>query len=329
MLISGTKYVELKIKASGFGAINYNGAINPVTGRGYYDHDLKKNMDNVIFPKARGDKMVCSAACIKSHLFGAETKYLANMGRTSFEGASKDHRANTLRLTEPEQSQIYGTSFCGLVRGYMLTSKGSSAIARNSPLCLSDFVNQTETCNFKEVGVNQNSLDSEGKRSANSFFHAVTWGDTEYTAKALINIEELQFISLDNSFNNAAIEYSLDSNVGPEEQQENVSRHLDKTLTELAELNGKTDAGFEFARFKRKGALLAVDEFGILLNQGSIDLFVNETVRRFRELLIVKGKAMLKVDSVAVTYHEQSNLADHKEEPGEYAQFFEPVEDEL
>src|SRR5690606_7972223 len=86
-------------------------------------------------------------------------------------------------------------SLTGLIRGYVVPA---SQCKRTSPLLLEDFVDQLGNGNFEQFG-------QAGERDSSSFFSKTTFGDTKYISYGSISMEQLQFISLDNKFDRAAM----------------------------------------------------------------------------------------------------------------------------
>lgn len=192
--ITGIKSVDFKITALGHGVVNWNG---PTTlsneGRTVDNHTLPKlrgytNLTGKVkdetgykYKKEATDinfketPLYISQNCIRHHLFRAQ--------------------AFDLHFAAEKNLEKVLASITGLVRGYVVPS---SQCKRTSPLLLEDFVDQLGNGNFEQFG-------QAGERDSSSFFSKTTFGDTRYISYGSLSIEQLQFISLDNKFDRAAM----------------------------------------------------------------------------------------------------------------------------
>ena len=332
--IEGIKYVEFTAKASGFGVVNHNGNFDPDQSPNRSKEGGKNSdYENMVFPKKRGGQLYISNNCLRAHLFQDDARGFSQMERLGHAKNLEDKVNNAITLTKPELSQRLGVSFLGLLRGYMLTEKGGEAIARETPLILSDFVNSTQNVNKQEVGINHLARDESGKAS-NSFYLSETWGDTEYDGKGAISIQKLQFISLDNRFGRCAISLSTDVNIPKEDEVKNLIDELLNNLVTIGEqhdIDGK-GAKVEYGIFQKKGALFKCPEVGLLLNDIAIDILVAEMMERISSLEIIKGKGYMSVNELNVRFNENDRFlvnepSGREERSSGYAQYYEKVED--
>ena len=135
-------------------------------------YKYKKEATDIDFKK---NPLYISQNCIRHHLFREQAFDLHNAGERNLQ-------------------QVL-TSVTGLIRGYVVPS---SQCKRTSPLLIEDFVDQLGNGNFEQFG-------QAGARDSSSFFSKTTFGDTKYHSYGSIGIEQLQFISLDNKFDRAAM----------------------------------------------------------------------------------------------------------------------------
>jgi hypothetical protein len=202
--VTGVKSVDFKITARGYGVVNWNGPTS-LSNEG-------KTVDNHTLPKLRGytnltgrikeengykykkeatdidfkkTPLYISQNCIRHHLFRDQ--------------------AFDLHFAKEKDLSLVIHSITGLIRGFVVPS---SQCKRTSPLLLEDFVDELGNGNFEQMGrsgTKEKETNKKGEDKSNSFFSKTTFGDTKYTSYGSISIEQLQFISLDNKFDRAAM----------------------------------------------------------------------------------------------------------------------------
>lgn len=294
--ITGIKSVDFKITAFGHGVVNWNG---PTTLTG----DDGKTVDNHTLPKLRGytnltgkvkeetgykykkeatdidfkqTPLYISQNCIRHHLF---------------RGQSFD-----LHFASDKNIQKVLSSLTGLVRGYVVPS---SQCKRTSALLIEDFVDQLENGNFEQFG-------QAGARDSSSFFSKTTFGDTQYLSYGSISIEQLQFISLDKKFDRAAM-------VIKEGQGEVIAQEITSFLLSLND-QLKPLAIFH-PNYVRAGTIFEEGEAGILLNNDAIQILVDATLNKLRNLSIRQGKGYMYVETVEVDYNDSNQMMRIKRHP--------------
>lgn len=301
--VTGIKSVDFKIKAYGYGVVNWNGPTTLQSNgrivdnhslpklRGYTNftgklsekgYQLKKDPSEMNFKidDKDGTPMYISQNCIRHHLFRDQAFDL--------------HFAKEKDLTDVL------ASITGLIRGYVVPS---SQCKRTSPLLLEDFVDQLGNGNFEQMGRSgskEKGKDDKGDDVAsNSFFSKTTFGDTEYTAYGSISIEQLQFISLDKKFDRAAMIIS-------EGQGEKIAETVAAFIKSLDPLR-EPKAVFH-KNYVRGGTIFEEGEVGILLDNTAIDILVKETIRMITELSIKQAKGYMYVDEVTVDYNDSHKM---------------------
>lgn len=314
--VTGTKSVDFKIRAFGHGVVNWNG---PTTlsseGRTVDNHTLPKlrgytNLTGKIkdetgykYKKEATDinfketPLYISQNCIRHHLFRDQAFDLHFAGEKSLDKVL--------------------ASITGLLRGYVVPA---SQCKRTSPLLIEDFVDQLGNGNFEQFG-------QAGERDSSSFFSKTTFGDTEYLSYGSISIEQLQFISLDNKFDRAAM-------IIKDNQGEAIAEQVQDFIKSLAP-NREPKAIFH-ANYVRKGTIYNEGETGILLDQVAIDILINTLLEMIKELAIRQAKGYMYVDSLEVDYNNSNKMMRIKRSPEEanttptsdYAVYFEANNDE-
>lgn len=297
--ITGIKSIDFKITALGHGVVNWNGPTS-LSSEG-------RTVDNHTLPKLRGytnltgkikdetgykykkeatdinfkeNPLYISQNCIRHHLFREQ--------------------AFDLHFADENNLEKVLASITGLIRGYVVPA---SQCKRTSPLLIEDFVDQLGNGNFEQFG-------QAGERDSSSFFSKTTFGDTKYISYGSISIEQLQFISLDNKFDRAAM-------VLTENQGENVALAVEKFIKSLnQERNPK--ATFH-KNYVRKGTIFEIGEVGLLLNEDAIRTLVEETIEKIRNLSIRQAKSYMYVDDVVVDYNDSNQMMRIKRAPNDVA----------
>lgn len=324
--VTGIKSVDFKIKACGYGVVNWNGSTT-LTG------DDGKTVDNHTLPKLRG----------YSNLTGKvkdETgyKYKKQAGDIDFmetplyisQNCIRHHlfrdQAYDLHYAKDKNLLDVLSSITGLIRGYVVPS---SQCKRTSPLLITDFVDQLGNGNFEQLSNASSSeeiLQADGsksyKRGENSIFSKTTFGDTEYIAYGSISIEQLQFISLDKKFDRATMVIKA----GDGDKIAQTIQAFIKTLAPQRE----PKASFH-TNYVRKGTIFQEGEVGILLDNTAIDILVCETLSMLKDLNIKQAKGYMYVEEIDVDYNDSNKMMRIKRNPdqanyecqSDYAVYFE------
>ncbi len=293
--ITGIKSVDFRIRALGHGVVNWNGPTNLAQENG-------TTVDNHTLPKLRGytnlsgkvketgykyrkeptdidfkkTPLYISQNCVRHHLFREQ--------------------AYDLHYAKDKNLEKVIASMTGLIRGYVVPS---SQCKRTSPLLIEDFVDQLGNGNFEQFG-------QAGERNSTSFFSKTTFGNTEYLSYGSISIEQLQFISLDNKFDRAAM-------IIKEGQGEKVAQLVQDYIKTL---NPSLEPKAVFhENYVRNGTIFEEGEIGILLNQDAIHILVESTVQKIKELSIRQAKSYMYVDDVQVDFNESSKMMRIKRDP--------------
>lgn len=314
--ITGIKSVDFKITALGHGVVNWNG---PTTLK--VDEDSKLGKNNHTMPKLRGytnltgevsekgykhvkeptdvdfrqTPLYISQNCVRHHLFRAQ--------------------AFDLHYAAERELEKVLASITGLIRGYVVPK---SQCKRTSPLLLEDFVDQLGNGNFEQFG-------QAGKRDNSSFFSKTTFGDTKYISYGSISMEQLQFISLDNKFDRAAM-------IIKDNQREAVAKVIEEYIKSLNPV--LNPQALFHPNYVRKGTIFEIGEAGILLNQDAIQALVETTLEMVKNLSIRQAKSYMYVDEVIADFNHSNQMMRIKRTPDqisprpekEYAVYFESKE---
>ena len=295
--ITGIKSVDFKIKALGHGVVNWNGPTNLA-------HEDGRTADNHTMPKLRGytnlsgkvkdtgykyrkeptdidfkkNPLYISQNCVRHHLFRDQ--------------------AYDLHFAKDRNLEKVIASITGLIRGYVVPS---SQCKRTSPLLIEDFVDQLGNGNFEQFG-------RAGKRDSSSFFSKTTFGDTEYLSYGSISIEQLQFISLDNKFDRAAM-------IIKEGQGDKVAQLIQDYIKSL---NPELSPRAVFHKnYVRNGTIFEEGENGILLNQDAMQILVDMTIQKIEELSIRQAKSYMYIDEIKIDFNDSTKMMRIKRNPDE------------
>ena len=308
--VSGIKSVDFKVKACGHGVVNWNGVTNLAQENG-------TTVDNHTLPKLRGysnlsgkvkdtgykyrkeptdidfskNPLYISQNCIRHHLFR--------------------NQAYDIHYAKDSTLEKVLASITGLIRGYVVPA---SQCKRTSPLLIEDFVDQLGNGNFEQFG-------QAGERDSSSFYSKTTFGDTEYISYGSISIEQLQFISLDDKFDRK----SMTIEVG---QGEIIAQSIQDFIQSLN--NDLSPKATFHENYVRNGTIYEEGENGILLNEDAIQILVETTIEKLKELSIRQAKSYMYVDEMTVDYndsskmmrikHDSSQIVEQKD--GDYAVYF-------
>ena len=294
--VTGIKSVDFKIKALGHGVVNWNGPTTLQSDgriidnhtlpklRGYTNltgkesdkgYKLKKDPSDIDFKQ---NPLYISQNCIRHHLF-------------------RDQALSDLQ--DPVVAQNMDRLLCsitGLVRGYVIPATENK---RTSALLITDFIDQKGNGNFEQMGRSgskEKRATKSGEEKSTTLFSKTTFGDTEYNGYGSISIEQLQFISFSDKFSRRAMMIN-----SPKEGQEIAN----KIVAFLNKIGNTNSAGAIYHdNYVRRGAIFDIGEEGLLLNDQSIDILVNETIDLLRNLNIRQAKGYMYVDSVEVDYND-------------------------
>jgi hypothetical protein len=288
--IQGIKSVDFKITALGHGVVNWNGPTT-LSNEG-------KSVDNHTLPKLRGytnltgkikeetgfkykkeatdinfkeNPLYISQNCIRHHLFRAQ--------------------AFDLHYAKDKNLENVLSSITGLIRGYVVPS---SQCKRTSALLIEDFIDQLGNGNFEQFG-------QAGERDSSSFFSKTTFGDTEYISYGSISLEQLQFISLDNKFDRAAM-------IIKEGQGEEIAHKITHFIQSLNTQEKLQPTATFHHNYVRAGTIFEEGEQGILLNQDALQVLIDVTISLINNLSIRQAKGYMYVNSMEIDYNDSNKM---------------------
>jgi hypothetical protein len=313
--VTGVKSVDFKIKAYGYGVVNWNGptAVAPVGGG--------KPLNNHTLPKLRGYSNLTGKVKEDTGF-----KYLKEAADINFketplyisQNCIRHHlfrdQAFDLHFAKEKDLTDVLASITGLIRGYVVPS---SQCKRTSPLLLEDFIEQLGHGNFEQLSSSSSTEEIKGadgsisyKRGENSIFSKTTFGNTEYIAYGSISVEQLEFISLDSKFDRASMHIK-------EGQGEKIAETV---AAFIKSLDPTRDPKAVFHKnYVRGGTIFEEGEVGILLDNTAVDILVQETLRMISELSIKQAKGYMYVDELTVDYNDSHKMMRIKRAAGDIA----------
>ena len=281
--IEGIKSVDFKIKAKGFGVVNWNGSAS------IYSEQAGKSVKNHLLPKMRNFDM------FKNKSFHTIDGQLYISQNCIKNGIFKDYAFALKSVTLLNVSEVL-SSMVGLVRGFVI-AEGSTSLKRKSPLFIEDFLATDD------VHLNYEQFSQSMGRNETSIFSKHTTGETSYTAYGSINIEDLQFLPLEDSLGRSCFREVI-----TEQDGRLLAEKINEFLKTL-DFDGDKNPEAVFANnYKRVNSIAEEGEAGLLLNDDAIDLIVKELILTISTLYIARSRAYVKVDEFVVDYNDGSTI---------------------
>lgn len=285
----GIKSVDIKIEAEGFGIVNWNGVASlylPSDEKDKEKDKIRGKANNHILPKIRGldihrvnylneidnrARLYISQNCIRQAIF-------------------KDYSYGLKNVTLENVSDVL-CSMLGLVRGYMI-AENTTSLKRKSSLYITDFVSSEDTkLNFEQ-------FSQSGKRDSTSIYSKHTTGKTKYSAYGSINIEDLQFLPLEDSLSRSCFREVL-----AEQEGFDLAEKITQSLKDMDFSGEKNPEAVFCNNYKRVNSICKVGEAGILLNDDAIDIIVKETLSLIENLSVVRTSGYVTVNKITVDYN--------------------------
>ena len=299
------KTIDLKIKASGFGIVNWN--TNGILDKNK-NHKLPKlkhfnALKDVNQQNIEDATVFVSQNCFKSHLFKDDFLFLDNVNETNIEKVL--------------------LSFAGIVKGYVFAN--SVPVKRKSCLFLEDFVtdfNGAEKNNgkvffeqFSRVGSKGEIKDfpeaiSLNETKNNTIFSAHNLKDVVYEANGFISIDTLRFISFDNLFDRACILFKTEEKKDEFVNTLNENLQSYKKISKYSQLNPIAEYHLNWNKIK---SILDEGESGVLLNDDAIKIILTETLINLKGINFSQGDGFFKVDDLLIDFNTSSKLFRFKE----------------
>lgn len=322
--MNGIKTIDIKIKSSGHGVVNWNGPTQLMAKDGSWlkNHTMPKLIGYTSYSGKKNDKgtdllkstedidfsknpLYISSNCIKHFLFKEQSYDLHFVDKKDF------------------AIQKYITSLSGLFRGYVVANQ---QIKRKASLSFESFIDQLGNGTFEQF-TNSADFDEEaGKKGSTSLFSRTTFGDTEYIGYASINIEDLQFLSLDGKFDRKMAELKDKDAQALADNLVNFINSIDDSKNPTATLKDN---------YVRLGSIYSIEERGILLNEDALEILVAAMLEKIENLYIRQSQGWMCVDEILVDYNDSNKIMRIKKDESsisevknsEYAVYFQEKQD--
>jgi hypothetical protein len=295
--VTGIKSVDFKISAKGHGVVNFNGPTRLMGDEG-------KEVENHTMPKLRGYTNLSGKVKNETGYKYKKQAEDIDFKKTPLyvsQNCARHHlfkdQAYDLHFAEKKGAIDILASVTGLLRGYVIPSKQS--LKRTSPLLLEDLVDQLGNGNFEQLG-------RSGERDKSSFFSKTTFGDTHYIGYGSISVEQLQFISLDDKFDRAAMIIAKIKGDEIAKRVESFVQSLDESRTPKVTYHNN---------YVRNGAIYDEGEEGLMLDDIAVDILITEMLERINGLTIRQAKGYMYVDSVELDYNDGGKMMRIKHDP--------------
>jgi hypothetical protein len=182
---------------------------------------------------------------------------------------------NSMILHSKKLLNMSIASVASLLRGYMFEQEGFTGLKRKSPVIITDAeqtAGELSTIDLHTTSGAKRTKESDDDASDTSLFYKETVGAVEYSFKGVINLADLQFIPLSDTFDRMA--------VNPDDFETLYRSHLESSVGSKVD-----DPGF----YRIKSAVNAVPEEGVLLSQSQTVLLVKEFFKRLLALNITRN----------------------------------------
>ena len=190
-----------------------------------------------------------------------------------------------------------------LCRGYMFTTKDSLGLKRKSPLCLPDAIEdgpkRTKVCLdiHTRAGEKNTAVKDEDMAKDTTLYSIENVGNNFYKTSGAIDVQELQFISADPTYDRMG----LDADGGEYE-----GMFMDALRRNFPDFKG----GFDYYYMQNQVSQDEWAERGILLDNKSVDYLVKYILKHIMNIQIYRRNAWLKFRSLEVSFDNEKTFVE-------------------
>lgn len=275
------KSILIDVNLKGRGIVNFDGGDQKWLFKGsekfkslYTPHDNVKYSKKVFYKDDDNQlsdfKIKISDKCIKKAIFNNDM-----VGQNT----------NFIQNSDLKFMQIGSPLF--MLSGYVITVKNGISYKKKSPITLTDAI---QTNNVKPIldtntrsGFKQTKSDDTDK-SDTTFFKVESVGDITYNGKGTINLNELQFVSLDDYYDRWA--FSVD-------EFEYFKKYFKMQVKSF-----NSEPGY----FKIKDSQNSIPELGIKFSQEDVDFMVKYYLKRLLTMKILRNNAYAEIDNLRIKF---------------------------
>jgi len=181
---------------------------------------------------------------------------------------------NSMILHSKKLLNMSIASVASLLRGYMFEQEGFTGLKRKSPVIITDAeqtAGELSTIDLHTTSGAKRTKESDDDSSDTSLFYKETVGGVEYSFKGAINLADLSFIPLSDTFDRMAVNPDDFALYRP---------HLESSV------GSKVD---DPSYYLINSAVNAIPEEGVLLSQSQTALLVKEFFKRLLALNITRN----------------------------------------
>lgn len=271
------KSIEFRMKIKGNGVVNFDGNDqkwmykDSEKFRHLYDINsnvkyAKKHFFRNSDGKLEDYKIVISSDCLRNAIF--KNEMIAQTPNI---------------ISVPNLLYSFIGSPVGVVRGYLFAEK-SLTLKRASAFNILDAVDTGKSMSSLPVNTRSGQKNTDKDIKDTSLFSVENVGDTIYTTRGRIDLEQLQFISNDLVFDRLAFD----------------SDRFDLFANSIKNYLGefKNKLGY----YLKKGDINNIPEFGLLFNDAQVKYFVKYLLERLMSLDITRKNAYAHVEELEIKF---------------------------
>ena len=188
------KEIALRFNAKGEGIVNYDAITKPNTDYFKEWHKNTKFAKKIWFRNEETNeidyKIAISSDLIRTSVFN-------------------NHLKSPTITHHPKLMCDYFSNIDSLLRGWMFPVSGTLGFKRKSPVTLSKLIQTNNTKSVLEIGTKRGEIELKDienldEKKSTSLRNSETIGHIEYSGTGFIDIQQLQFLSLDDMFDRLA-----------------------------------------------------------------------------------------------------------------------------
>lgn len=243
--------------------------------RDYLSHDNVKIAKHTFYKKGEVDgkpvwerRLCISSDCLRQAVFGEDFPF-----------------QNTAIMQHQELLYKVIASIPALLRGYFFAEEGKAALKRKSPVMITAAEQVSSGSTHFEIGTMSGARKTkkgEDDTSDTSMHYEEKIGEVTYAFEGAIDLKELQFISLSETYDRMA--------VNPD--------YADSYRKLLGSALGSPVGDKKY--YLMKGALIGTPEEGLLLTQEQVAKLVTEFFKRLLRMRIQRSKSYAHMNTVEV-----------------------------
>lgn len=191
-------------------------------------------------------------------------------------------------------------------RGYMFAAKPSTT-TKKTIVTITDAIEEGRNLRYdvhfdfhsksvkKENTAKADAKNDDDVKGGTSIYSIENVGEITYTADGVIDMNEMQFISLDDTYDRRAVNVDV---------QSNKDIYMDAISRNIPNFGGKE--GYYY--IKNNYAHDEWAEHGILLSEDDVDFLTKDIIKRILNINIYRRNAILKCQSLSIMYFDENGV---------------------